>query len=204
MSFRVTTEELFVQVPAEEWTEMQRRTEYLEACLFRILRDREAVQEWFTIKGLAELKLPGLPRGRKAIEQMSEDQDWLSFYPSDDPDSELHVHVTELPARAFDALVARILGIPERNNCPDPNRGAIPSNPFPNPNTVDGLVPPWVLPMMRLMTGPKRITLGDAWKALPEYVPWGTRIPQIREAAQTLVALGLADWMEREPPADPK
>ncbi len=58
------------------------------------------------------------------------------------------------------------------------------------PADPGNIVPAWVLPMVRLAraTGGD---LGEAWAALPDALPAGVRMPGEREAARTLIALGL-------------
>ncbi len=100
-------------------------------------------------------------------------------------------HVSVLPARAFDALITRILDLPEIEAQTD-NLFDLPSPPAPNEPTPENTAPAWVLPLMRLMKGEAQGNLGKAWQALPEHLPRGTALPSVKEAAQILINLGLA------------
>ncbi len=178
------TNDLFltVQVPADEWAYNQRRLIYLETLLLRIVRDHKAMQEWYDTGELAALRLPGLSLSRQGIAQKAKRECW----PRRHAGNRVAFHVTALPARAFDALISRILDLPPLESGTD-DLFALPSAPMaPMPPNA---APPWVLPLMRLMR-----TEGDwgrAWRALPDHLGDGIALPDVNEAARILVTLKL-------------
>lgn len=178
------TDDLFltVQVPAEDWAYNQRRLVYLETLLLRIVRDRGAMQEWYDTGELAALRLPGLPQSRMGISQKARRENW----PRKAHGKRLAFHVSALPARAFDALIARILDLPPLDGDTE-NLFAVPAPPVPDQPMPENAAPAWVLPLMRLMK--TEADLGSAWRALPDHLPTGVVLPDVKEAAKILVAL---------------
>lgn len=180
---------LTVHVDAEEWGYAQRRMTYLSAMIARILRDECGLQEWFTAAQLASLKLPGLPATKSGIAQKAARGKWPAR--RDGPQG-YRYHVASLPGRAFDALVSRVIDMPEVEAdilpMPDLRPGPEPVHSMPPSNTA----PPWVLPLMRLMKGKAAGDLGKAWSELPNHVPAGVALPTVEEAAAVLVSLGIA------------
>lgn len=180
------TDDLFltVQVPADEWAYSQRRLAYLEALLLRIVRDRVAMQEWYDTAELVALRLPGLPQSRQGIAQKAKRESW----PRRHAGTRVAFHVTALPARAFDALIARILDLPPL----DANTGdlfTVPAPPAPAAPLPQNAAPAWVLPLMRLLRSEG--DWGTAWRALPNHLAEGIALPDVKEAARILVALRL-------------
>ncbi len=179
------TDDLFltVQVPAEDWAYNQRRLVYLETLLLRIVRDHKAMQEWYDTGELATLRLPGLPQSRQGIAQKAKRENW----PRRHVGTRVAFHVTALPARAFDALISRILDLPPLDaDTDDLFALAVPPPVDPLP---DNAAPAWVLPLMRLIK-----TEGDwgrAWRALPDHLAEGIALPDVKEAARILVTLRL-------------
>lgn len=175
---------LTVQVPADEWAYAQRRLAYLETLVLRIVRDRAAFPEWHDAAELAALRLPGLPASRSAISQKANREGWTRR-----PVRGRRVlfHVSSLPARAFDALIARILDLPELEAETD-ELFALPVPPAPQP-LPDNAAPPWVLPLMRLIR--REGDLAKAWRALPGCLPDGVALPDVEDAAKILVKLKL-------------
>jgi hypothetical protein len=180
-----------VQVPAAEWAYNQRRTTFLEALLLRLLRDENNIQEWFTADDLASLDLPGLPQSAAGITRKATAGKWLRRRDRSSKRAAFRYHVVSLPARAFDALLGRILDLPPL----DAELGPVPDLP-PAPARIERApaltAPPWVLPLMRLMKG----TGGDlaaAWRDLPYALPQGVALPTVEEAATVLIRFGLAE-----------
>jgi len=175
-----------VQVAAEDWHFCQRRIIFLEALVLHLSRDGLDIQEWFQAGELAAMRLPGLPASRSAIAQRAERANWhkrrIGRY--------VVYHLSSLPARAFDEIVARLIDLPIEIEPP--------AAPIREPAT--NTAPPWVLPLMRLMRGSARGDLSQAWRALPDNLPAGTTLPSADEAALVLVELGLsekiANWSE--------
>lgn len=187
---------LAVHVAADEWAFCQRRLVYLETLLVSIVRHRSNIQEWYDAEHLASLRLPGLPTDTGAVTRKANVARWRSRKVG----KYKVYHVTSLPARAFDALIARILDLPEMDlEAPLPS---LPAAAVPvladasTPNTA----PAWVLPLMRLMRGPAKGDIAVAWRDLPAHLPRGTVLPTPDEAALILVDLGLseklANWSE--------
>lgn len=181
---------LTVHVPADEWAFCHRRLTYLETLLLRVVRDRKNIQEWYDADELAALRLPGLPSSRAAISRKATAARWFRRREG----RHFLYHVTDLPARSFDALIARILDMPEMEFEPS----ALPSLPRAPDNLPAGVgdvraAPPWVLPLMGLMRGEAKGNLAQAWKALPDHLPRGAALPSVDEAATVLVELGLSE-----------
>lgn len=180
------TDDLFltVQVPAEDWAYNQRRLVYLETLLLRIVRDRGAMQDWMDAAELAARRLPGLPPSRVGISQKARHESW----PRQRSGKRLSFHVSALPARAFDALIARILDLPPLESDTD-DLFALPVPPVPEGPLPENAAPAWVLPLMRLMKSEG--DWGRAWRALPDHLGEGIALPDVKEAARILVALKL-------------
>lgn len=184
------TLDLTIQVPADEWAYLQRRADYLETLLIRVVRDRRHIQEWYSADELAALRLPGLPHTRAGITRKATAGRWPRR--RSDANARAHAyHVSVLPARAFDALIARILDLPEIEADAE-TLFELPPSPPCAATLPENAAPSWVLPLMRLMKGEAQGNLGTAWRALPKHLPAGTALPSVTEAAQVLVRLGLA------------
>ena len=182
---------LTVQVPAEEWAYCQRRIAFLEAILLRVVRERRHLQEWFTAAELDAQKLPGLPGSRSMITRKARKENWLSLPVKRESGRQVAYHVSALPSRAFDALIARILDLPAMDagsfalaDLPKPQGFAEP--------VPENTAPPWVLPLMRILRNEAHGDLSRAWRALPDHLAPGTILPDVHEAARILVRLGLA------------
>lgn len=189
---------LTVQVPASEWHYAQRRLTYLETMLLHLIRDFRQPQEWYTAAQLAALRLAGLPVSPAGITGRAKAARW----PRRRIGRHVLYHVTTLPARAFDDLIARILDLPVYDiEIPESAVAAsmlsqvapIPGAAIDQKNTA----PPWVLPLMRLMRGEAHGSLSLAWSALPNHLPAGTVLPSVTEAATVLVNLGLGERIAR-------
>lgn len=178
------TDDLFltVDVSADDWAYVQRRLAYLEALLLRVVRERARLQEWYDAGELAALRLPGLPPSRSGISQKASRERW----PRRLAGRRVMFHVTALPSRAFDALLARILDLPDLDVLED--LFVVPPAPVPEP-LPDNAAPPWVLPLMRLMKSEG--DWGRAWQALPDHLPAGILLPDVKEAAKILVRFRL-------------
>lgn len=181
--------ELTVTVPAQEWAHCQRRLVFLKNLVIHLSRDGMQTREWFSAAEIAAMALPGLPDNRSALSRRAGAAGWLRRRDG----RQVLYHVASLPSRAFDALMMRILDLPELDI---EAAGLQPPDP---PAEGEG-APPWVLPLMRLMRGPAKGDLGRAWRDLPDHLPNGTVLPTPDEAATILVELGLsekvANWSE--------
>ncbi|MET3611780.1 hypothetical protein ABID16_000085 [Rhizobium aquaticum] len=183
--------DLTVHVPASEWAFNQRRLAYLETLLLRIVRERHKIQEWYDAGELAALRLPGLPPSRAGITRKATLGNWRRAIAKSGTGRRYTYHVASLPARTFDAIIARILDLPamvaETDRLFD-----LPSPPSPPASVPENTAPVWVLPLMRLMKGEAQGNLGRAWQALPDHLPRGMALPTVKEAAEILINLGLA------------
>lgn len=181
--------DLTVTVDAADWAYLHRRLDYLETLLRRLAQDEAAVQEWFSAAELAAMNLPGLPAGKSAIGRKAAREDWVKRTTRRHGSLITLYHVSALPARSFDALLARVLALPLPT-------GAAAALDLAAPQLATvvhvNTAPPWVLPLMRLMKGEAQGDLGRAWQSLPDHLPAGTVLPDVTTAAQVLVALGLA------------
>lgn len=180
-----------VSVPADEWATMIRRVAYLEAVLLQVLRDEDEVKEWFDAGELAALRLPGLPISKAAITRAAASAAWRRREVKGRGGVRYQYHCTSLPERAFEALVWRILGVPEFGDVAMPKE-PVPSIPVPPPPLPENTAPPWVLPFMRLLKGGACGDMGAAWRALPEALPPGVAMPTEAEAAEVILGLGIA------------
>lgn len=187
-----STLNLVVPVPAEEWAFLNRRLTYLEALLLRIVRQESALQEWYDAAELEALRLPGLPPTRHGITRKATAEDWTRMNRRRGRALCYAYHVTALPPRAFDALIARIIDLPPLD-LDEEELFDLPYPPAPAPEHMpENAAPPWVLPLMRLMKGEAQGNLARAWQALPAHLPVGTPLPDVDEAATVLVRFGLA------------
>ncbi|WP_413851673.1 DNA-binding protein [Albidovulum sp.] len=179
---------LTVHVPAEEWAYAQRRLTWLETLLLRVVRDRGRMQEWYDAGELAALRLPGLPVTRTGIAQKAGREGWPR---KGRAGRRVVFHVSALPSRAFDALIARMLDLSPLE--PDPaDLFDLPAAPVPAAPMPPNAAPSWVLPLMRILRGEAKGDLACAWRALPAHLPPGTVLPDVKDAAKVLVALGIA------------
>ena len=176
--------DLTVSVQADDWAYAQRRLAWFEALLLRIVRDSGGFREWYDSAELVALRLPGLPQSRQGIAQKARRESWQRRHIG----NRVTFHVTALPARAFDALIARILDLPPIEADTD-DLFTVPPAPVPDAPMPENAAPVWVLPLMRLMR-----TEGDwgrAWRALPGHLPEGIQLPDVKDAAKILVQLKL-------------
>ena len=188
--------DLTIHIPAEDWHYCQRRLTYLETLLLHVVRVQDNIQEWYLASDLAALRLPGLPTDQAAVTRRAKVAGWkfrrfgrFRLY-----------HVTSLPPRAFDALIARILDLPEMD-APPAAVPAIPTRPAEPPKpALESQAPEWVLPLMRLMRSTAMGDLGRAWRDLPAHLPRGAVLPTPDDAATVLLELGLfekvVNWKE--------
>ena len=183
--------ELTVSVPADQWAHNQRRLVYLEALLLRVVRDQSKIQEWFSSADLEGQRLPGLPATRDGISNKASNEKWLRQKAKQAGRFHYVYHVSSLPARAFDALISRILDLPEIDTVvmalPD-----LPDIPLEVHEPDENTAPPWVLPLLRIMRTETYGDIGEAWVILQERLPPGIVAPDEAEAARVLVRLGLA------------
>lgn len=178
---------LAVAVPADQWAYFQRRLIYLEMLVLRLAREADNFDEWMSAADLAALALPGLPLTRAGIVRKAGTKRWRC---KRQKGLATVYHVTSLPARAFDALMSKMLNVPDIDQCRECDIDAI-SAPVPPKTAV--AAPPWVLPLMRLYRGEAAGDIAAAWRSLPNHMPAGMEMPTIDQAAVTLYDLGLAD-----------
>lgn len=184
--------EFQVSVPADEWATMVRRVAYLEAVLLQVLKDEDEVKEWFDAGELIALRLPGLPISKAAITRTAASAAWRRREVKGRGGVRYQYHCTSLPERAFEALVSRILGVPEFAEVETPDE-AVPAIPAPLPSSFpENTAPPWVLPFMRLLKTGAHGNMGAAWRALPQALPRGVAMPTEEEAAEVILSLGIA------------
>ncbi len=183
--------DLTVSVPAEEYAYLRRRVVYLEAMLMRFVRDNTGMREWFPAAELAGMLLPGLPTTPDAVARRAAQERWTKRKTRAHGRWFTVYHVCSLPKRAFDALIARLLDLPDIDETA-PLVDVLPPVPTPAPRPIaENAAPAWVLPLMRIM---KRETDGDlreAWQRLPEQLPPDVALPDVEEAATILVSLGI-------------
>jgi len=177
--------DLTVQVPADAWATAQRRIAFLEAAVTRLARERRDIQEWFNAEQLAALRLPGLPSTRQGIASRAARGKWPRRPAFAGGGSHFVYHLTSLPPSAFDAIISRLLDLPDSMEFEPAADLAVAE--------AENTAPPWVLPLMRLMKGEANGNLGRAWRELPAHLPRGAVLPSVDEAARILVNLGLAD-----------
>lgn len=184
--------DLHVSVPADEWAYLKRRVTYYEAALLRIVRERDNLREWFSSAELAGMLLPGLPTSIDGMARRASQERWRRQKTRHHGRFVYAYHVSSLPARAFDALIARMMDIPDIDEAA-PVPDLLPPCPLiPEPVARDdNTAPPWVLPLMRLMRKETKGDLREAWERLPERLPPGVILPTVDEAAHVLVQLGL-------------
>lgn len=139
------------------------------------------------------MRLPGLPASPNGIRTRASSENWRRRKARSGGHWLFVYHVSSLPARAFDTMIARIADLPPIDSVvPIADLLPPPPDPPPAPDDETNMAPPWVLPLMRIM---RRETNGDltaAWEMLPERLPPTVSLPSIDEAAHVLVALGLA------------
>ena len=171
---------LMVHVPAEEWAYAQRRATYLEAVLVQVLRDREMITEWFAADYLARLMLAGMPTSKAGITRLANAQRWRRREMPCQGGRRYEYHFANLPARAFDDLMTRIIGNID---------SLMPVEDQMQAETVDNTAPAWVLPLMRLLK--RDGDLSAAWRDLPSFIHPSIELPSIEEAAETIRRFGL-------------
>lgn len=184
--------ELTVSVPAEDWAYIQRRVKYLETLLVRIVRDTDKIREWFSAAELAAKSLPGLPPSAEAISRKASKERWRRRKGRIGAKWFHLYHASSLPARTFDALVSRILDLPEIDAevPPLPDIPDAPPPPYMPPALT---APPWVLPLMRIMRNETEGDITEAWALLPERLPPNIDLPDVEDAARIIVAFGLLE-----------
>lgn len=188
--------DLTVTVPASEWAALRRRVVFLEAVAIQMLRDGDNIKEWFGVAELAALRLPGLPKANNAITRFAHDAGWkVKVVPCQGGARHLY-HFSDLPRRAFEALIDRIVknppaGSENLGNQVDqvaPKRRR--EKPVSPPICATNAAPAWVLPLMRIIRA-EGANMSQALDALPKTLPKGTACPTREEAIEVLTRLGL-------------
>lgn len=183
--------DLTVSVPAEEWAYLRRRVTYLEAVLMRFVRDNTGMREWFPAAELAGMLLPGLPTTPEAVTRRASQERWAKRKTRAHGRWFTVYHVYSLPKRAFDALVARLLDLPDIDETA-PLVDVLPPMPTPAPKPLaENTAPPWVLPLVRILRRETAGNLREAWQRLPDQLPPDVALPNVEEAATILVSLGI-------------
>ena len=138
--------------------------------------------------------LPGLPTSPQGMARLASQERWRRQKTLRHGRWVYALHVSSLPARAFDALIARMMDLPDIDQAAPPLADILPPIPLlpvPIPRD-DNTAPPWVLPLMRIMRTETNGNLSEAWERLPERLPPGIELPDVAEAAAVLVKLGIA------------
>lgn len=184
--------DLTVSVSADEWGYIRRRVVYLEAVLMCVVRDGNLMREYFAAGELAGMLLPGLPDTPEGVTRKAGREKWLKRK-TQVRGTWLNVYsVTSLPKRAFDALISRLLDLPDVDETV-PLLDILPPPPPPRVESADtNTAPPWVLPLMRLMKTETGGSLSEAWQMLPERLPPDVALPSVEEAAAILIKFGIA------------
>lgn len=184
--------DLTVSVPADEWGYIRRRVVYLEAVLLRVIRDGNHMREYFAAGELAGMVLPGLPDTPEGVTRKASREKWRKRK-TKVGSTWLNVYsVTSLPKRAFDALISRLLELPDIDEAA-PLLDILPKPPPPRFVPADtNTAPPWILPLMRLMKTETGGSLSEAWQMLPERLPPDVALPSVEEAAVILIRFGIA------------
>lgn len=183
---------LMVHVPAEEWALTRRRVTYLEAVLIQVFHSQERIREWFDAAQLVALQLPGLPGTKAGITRLANASGWRRREQRGRGGVRFQYHCTSLPERAFEALISLILDCPEAET-EAVDQPMVPEIAPPPPSPLpENTAPPWVLPFMRLLKGGAQGDIGEAWRALPAFLPPGVTMPSEEEAAETIIQFGLA------------
>lgn len=181
---------LVITVDADEWAYTRRRLIFLEAVLIRIVRERANIQEWMSSGELAAKRLPGLPESKAGIARKADREGWLRRKVQGERRWHYAYHVSSLPNRAFDALIARVLDLPP----PDGMMTVVPGLPDvpAAPRAVpENTAPPWVLPLVRLLRTETGGDLSAAWDRLPGFLPPGIELPDVDEAVRVLIRFGI-------------
>lgn len=185
---------LDVTVPAAEWGMLKRRAAFLEAALIQVLRDGEAIKEWFSVADLAALRLPGIPTARNAITRAARDQGWMAREVPGPGGAKLVYHFSSLPRRAFEELIDRVVRHPPPGSehvAPAHQVAAARPKAAPAASPADGAEPPWLLPLVRIIRR-GGADVETALDELPEVLPAGIPCPTREEALAALSRLGLA------------
>ena len=181
---------LCVTVPAQQWDFITRRQRYLEAVVVQILRENTGVREWFTAGELAAFGLQALPASKSGIARMATARGWLRRQAWASGRRCYEYHIINLPGRAFDDLICRIVTAPVEIE----DRQPVPEIPCPPPATAEGAkpAPPWLLPLVRIIKGQAFGTISEAVESLRDSLPSGVGCPSIDEAESVLRSHGFA------------
>lgn len=185
--------DLTVTVSAAEWAGLRRRVTFLEAVSIQLLRDGEAIKEWFSVAELAALRLPDMPTAKNAISRLARERKWQVREVACQGGVRHVYHFSDLPRRAFETLIDRIV-----KNPPDGSERIGQREPLPpRPNrrkrqarNADNAAPPWLLPLMRVIRV-DGVTVADALDNLPSILPRDMACPTREEAVEVLTKFGL-------------
>lgn len=175
--------ELTVSVTASVWADAKRRIAFIVAALARIMRENTQLREWFTARELAAMKLPGLTGNAAGITRKAAHHNWRHKTVMQDGRKALAYHYTCLPNAAFEALIRRLIDIPDIEQfIPD-----LPSH-DPNRKQVEP-TPQWMLPLMRLIKTHLAVTWQEAYVMLEHQLGQGVDCPtpfQVEQAFERL------------------
>jgi hypothetical protein len=160
---------LKVEVSADEWAAIQRRTAFLEAVVGQILSKESNIREWFSATELSALELPGLPASSQAIGQHARRHGWVTDSAKRQGRKVAVYHYSSLPNRAFEGFVRRIMSLPEDEDIIPPVL-----LPDPKPTTAE---PQWVLPLMRIIRTQDIGTWQEAKAELANTLPHWIAMP---------------------------
>ncbi len=139
------------------------------------------------------MRLPGLPATPAGITRHATVNGWIRRRAAG-RGGPFEYHFTSLPCRAFDAMITRIIDVPdaERMDAMDAVEyaPAIPNAPD-NGTAPDNASPAWLLPLLRVIRERGPVTLQSALRTLPGTLPPGVACPTFEEADSYLRRLGM-------------
>lgn len=183
---------LTVSIPVAEWTRINHRLRYIEAALIQMLRGGRRLKEWFTLADLLALNLPGLPTTRQGLSRRAAQEDWPRRIGAGKGGERYEFHFSGLPKRAFEGLIDGIVAAPLRSD-DEPDAPTIQRAPSaPRTRVVANAEPVWMLPLMRVLRGGRKMTLEQVMRELPKRLPFGVSCPTRDEVQITLRRLGLS------------
>lgn len=183
--------EFTVSVGAEELAYLRRRAHFLEAVIVQVLRDKGRVREWFSAAELAGVRLPGLPATKAGITRLARAGAWRVREVHGRGGIRFEYHVTSLPPRAFDQLIALIVeAVPE----PEPERIELrlPAAPRPVPADDTTTAPPWTLPLLRLVKSGAVASVASAVARLEATLPPSLDAPTAHQVEEALARMGIS------------
>lgn len=176
-----------VTVPADEWSRLNRRLQYVEAALVQAYRNNRQLKEWFSAADLLRLVLPGLPTSRQGLMRKANAEGWPRRVAEGRGGEHYEFHFSCLPRHAFEELIARIVAPPLAGHDARPPAPPRSSRARKLP---DNAAPPWLLPLMRIVRSERNLSVDDALRKLATSLPPGTPPPDRGEVAAVFARLG--------------